>query len=492
MNTIIFKNVVPYLDLSDIVQFCAIDKKWNQFVTEYLSKNRSIEKKWIINANQLINNPKLIKLYDDVRNDYAFLNELGLMIKVYYCGDSTIEIDFVCLCVKRYLRIEIPHTKETFPRVYYFMHLMWHQGQKIVMINTRSYFIKLNLSDLDNISYELIKKSKNTRKITNGFSYDHMGTHFIYDNNGKKILSITTKNPKNGGLLIHHKFKKSKVLKLKLHDFTFNQVVVFGESDKYSLFRYNYEIVILDNSKPLEFQRIDLPKSATITAYYWDTDEQKICLLMKRRWHSIRLDESGKWLAVKRNEQKVDYNYGCWDSKLRRFIRFERINNNDDEALEVSDWISHTKMYHLTINDIIDLKLGDQTIVVQLDQDNLFNCEDCNEPSIICEPTEFFQDVVGVYTHEENLKGRFQSVDIDRDFEFDVEYKKNHWYPLTEGRLPADDDDCVCAFGDKCGWHWNQFPIDTRIGWRGPMIETSKLQLCPKVYWLENKPYLLS
>lgn len=413
------------------------------------------------------------------------------MVKVFYYDRVTLQINFICLGRPRFIHIPLPEMKDTNQHVHFFMDLLWHQGQKVLMIKTKSHFVKLYLSDIRNISYELVKKSKNTRKITNGYSNQYLGTHYTYDDEGKKLLTIIEKHLKNGAIIINHKYQNSKISKLNLHSFGFQQFLTFGENDRHSLVRYNYKLVIIDNKQPNDFQTIENIDTDTITAFYWDIDDQKAFILMKRRWYSLPLKD-GKWGALEQSNQKVDYCFGEWDSKLRKFVIFDRLSKNiNPDSLEVTKWIKHTKKYHLTINDITQLQSGEKLTVVHLDRNVLDSVEYSNKASVITDPHEFFKQSVGVYTHQSNLVGNFEDVDFEREFEFDVEYKKNHWYPLEEGHLPTDDEQRRCSFGEKAGWNWRQFPTNTRIGWRGPMIEISKLKLCPKVYWLENEPHLL-
>jgi hypothetical protein len=67
------------------------------------------------------------------------------------------------------------------------------------------------------------------------------------------------------------------------------------------------------------------------------------------------------------------------------------------------------------------------------------------------------------------------------DFEFEIEYKKNNWFPLINGILPAEDEQ---GFSELLGVEksWSEFPKNTHIGWRGPFILWDDLKKLDKVY----------
>jgi hypothetical protein len=59
------------------------------------------------------------------------------------------------------------------------------------------------------------------------------------------------------------------------------------------------------------------------------------------------------------------------------------------------------------------------------------------------------------------------------NFEPDIEYKKDYWYPLQDGKVS--------------GKHWSRFPKDTtKLGWRGAMIPWKDVSKLPKVYYGSN------
>lgn len=62
---------------------------------------------------------------------------------------------------------------------------------------------------------------------------------------------------------------------------------------------------------------------------------------------------------------------------------------------------------------------------------------------------------------------------IEGPFTFDIEYKKDNWYPLVNGYLPEKDSQK----------HWSEFPKNTHIGARGPMIKWKDLVKLPNIHY---------
>lgn len=490
INQKFFKHIHHYLSLREIARLKQLNKSWSKLITNCLSQHHSTELKWIESANKLTTNNQLIKFKETIFQDYAFLPHLGLMLKVFYQDEFTLRINFVSLNVHRYLLIPLTQKSGNL-QLYYFMHLFWDQSKKILKIQLKSFFVEVDLFHLSNIGVQLIKKAKNSKKFTNGMSNERLGNYFAYDQLGNKILSIITKKNQDTGVYLQIKYQKAKsFVKLKLHDFYPSQIFSFGNQHIFSLVRYRQMIVIIDNTNPTDFQKVNTSTN-DITSYYWNENEKSFHYLMNQKWSSLILDNKGKWLPVSSNPQtKVNYYFGEWCPTWQKFVPF--LHNDHSHGFHLAQWIRETRQYHLTISDILKLKEGDTIRVVHLDRNILDTCEYHNKPSVISDPQYFFRQSIGNYTHEQNLKGWFKFIeDSGRDFEFDVEYKKNHWYPLDNGQLPDSNEESMCSFGDKLGWKWNQFSLDTRIGWRGPMIEISKLKHCPNVYFTHNEPFLL-
>ena len=75
-----------------------------------------------------------------------------------------------------------------------------------------------------------------------------------------------------------------------------------------------------------------------------------------------------------------------------------------------------------------------------------------------------------------------------------IEFSPKYWFPLNKvGALPtADvagplgDIGFITKNGGTLGKHWTEFPDDTRLGWRGPMMREADLRVCPLVFKRDN------
>ena len=70
-----------------------------------------------------------------------------------------------------------------------------------------------------------------------------------------------------------------------------------------------------------------------------------------------------------------------------------------------------------------------------------------------------------------------------KDVTFVVNYKKDLWYPFTNGYLPAKDPKKKAKLlGKKT--HWTKFNKKTHVGFEGPIMLWSDLKKMPKIYKL--------
>jgi hypothetical protein len=146
-------------------------------------------------------------------------------------------------------------------------------------------------------------------------------------------------------------------------------------------------------------------------------------------------------------------------------------------------FIEETNLFHLCIDNIRKLNPGDKLEILCLDR-NVWDLTMHNEENKVMSATKFFKkSYQGTYTHIEGLKGTFLFKDIDdqpQDFEFHIEWEKNRWYPLVDGKLQSDEQFTFPEeFENKS---WDTFSDNTRIGWRGPMILKKWFKYLPKVY----------
>lgn len=174
---------------------------------------------------------------------------------------------------------------------------------------------------------------------------------------------------------------------------------------------------------------------------------------------------------------------------LQKYISPEKISILNQSGREMYNWIEKTRKYWLTINDIKKLKVNKKIKLLVLDR-NVYDCKDKFKRGTLYKPEKFFVDNSAIYWKntivnlEGKIKHKWQDTDDEPyDFEFEIEYKKNNWYPLKNGILPATDEQ---GFSDLLGEDksWIDFPKNTHIGWRGPMILWENLKKLEKIYYL--------
>src|SRR4051812_33124924 len=119
------------------------------------------------------------------------------------------------------------------------------------------------------------------------------------------------------------------------------------------------------------------------------------------------------------------------------------------QTLNIIDWdiLSHDK-YALTIENVLNMKPGEQIKVLSMDR-NVWDCalDNKQKQGKSFKPQEFFKDCWAIYINTDTLKGKClfawefdddqtEQVNVEQinsdDFEFDIEYNNNEWYPLED------------------------------------------------------------
>jgi len=173
---------------------------------------------------------------------------------------------------------------------------------------------------------------------------------------------------------------------------------------------------------------------------------------------------------------------------LQKYISPEKIEILNQNGSEINSWIQKNRKYWLTIKDIENLKVNKKIKLLVLDR-NIYDCKDKFIRGKLYKPENFFIENSAIYWKNNvvNLDGsiyyKWQNNQKPYEFEFEIEYKKNNWYPLKNGILPATDEQ---GFSELLGedMSWSEFPKKTHIGWRGPMILWENLKKLEKVYIL--------
>ena len=172
----------------------------------------------------------------------------------------------------------------------------------------------------------------------------------------------------------------------------------------------------------------------------------------------------------------------------------------DKNSLNFDDWYQQATKYFLTIQDIQKMKHNEKTEYLMLDRNVLDIAYEINKKNKPYTPKYFFRQNKMTYTHKNELEGVFKQIYfnyvkdkktkkikkisdiIEHDFWFEIEYKKEKWYPLYDGYLPAKD---LQGFLELLGKkkHWTEFSNKTHIGWRGPFIKWTDLNKLQNIHF---------
>lgn len=188
-------------------------------------------------------------------------------------------------------------------------------------------------------------------------------------------------------------------------------------------------------------------------------------------------------------------------SKKKNFFSFNLIfkqtkimfsNIPDDDLCEKSynNWEIITRPVHTTIKTILDIPIGTTEIFLFLDRNVLDIAMDTIKehygkkvsPMTIFQNNTFIkytktgEGLSGNYLVYYGLKDLENNDDDGGESDFEIEYEENEWYPMENNKIPKK--------GPKkyVGKHWNEFPITTRLGWRGPMIPFKYINKYPFKY----------
>ena len=148
--------------------------------------------------------------------------------------------------------------------------------------------------------------------------------------------------------------------------------------------------------------------------------------------------------------------------------------------------LENKKDKHLNISDIEKMKSGDKIKLLCIDR-NFYDLIDHNLNQPPSKPEDFFEFNYKIeYSHDKDLIGLSKwdyggepTSNSDSDnghndeipFTFDLNYKDESWYPLNSmGYLPEKDPQGYCNF-KGVELNYKNYPTNTRIGWRGPMLK---------------------
>ena len=149
--------------------------------------------------------------------------------------------------------------------------------------------------------------------------------------------------------------------------------------------------------------------------------------------------------------------------------------------LNLYDWLDQAE--YLTIKDIEKMKYGECKKLLCINKNFYDLLPNKIKTPISIEELFGFSDVVCTYTHSDNLKGHLQwyfpSIEM-KNFEFHIECIPNFFFRLSDGYLPDFNVPGVFDFKDF-KTYWKDYPKETRLGWREPMIDWEKVKKYPKI-----------
>lgn len=178
------------------------------------------------------------------------------------------------------------------------------------------------------------------------------------------------------------------------------------------------------------------------------------------------------------------------------------MTSKEKESLEMYQWIKQTKPYHLTLGEVQSWKEGEKRAVAMFDRnfEEYGDIWECIPQNKVLPAIEFFKHNQAIITYKGHLKW-----DITYDYGETIEHPVHlstsslatNWTcvdvdPRENGLIEIKNE--VLKEGMTLPQHkhpmkipLNKFPAETRVGWRGPMIEWKYLEKLPLVYWKRSE-----
>ena len=154
--------------------------------------------------------------------------------------------------------------------------------------------------------------------------------------------------------------------------------------------------------------------------------------------------------------------------------------------INLQDWLNINEQNFLKISDILALG-NEETIKVLCIDRNFYDCISKTPTENAIPAEDFFKDNYNVeYKQDHDLHGKIKFIGLDeefRPFNFHLNFDNKSWYPLQDnGILPEEDIDGIMDFSN-IALDFREYPTDTLIGWRGPMIKWEYVKNSPLIYW---------
>ncbi len=189
------------------------------------------------------------------------------------------------------------------------------------------------------------------------------------------------------------------------------------------------------------------------------------------------------------NINNLVYYYVYMGNTIKNILNYKNNNTNNNNinmpSYKIDNWLEFMSPDYLKIKDITKMDPGQKETFLCIDR-NFYDFIYLNEIGKIYTPGEFFiHNYIIEYTHKYGLHGNIQWINDDKiePFNFDINYYKNYWYPLDKnGYLPSKDPQGFVSLEIQRAKYWEDFPNDTLIGWRGPMINWKYILNSPNIY----------
>jgi len=151
--------------------------------------------------------------------------------------------------------------------------------------------------------------------------------------------------------------------------------------------------------------------------------------------------------------------------------------------MDILTWLDNSEQFQLTIKDILDIPLNKPVLIFCMDRNVIDLCDKSTTPLA---PSFFFRkNYFFFFTRTEGIIGNWEwtfnkkRIDIEKEFDINLD---TCWYPLKDNQVPDKDEQCLFDFGEMAGKSYTDFPPNTKVGWRGPMMMADDMNKLPFVY----------
>lgn len=150
------------------------------------------------------------------------------------------------------------------------------------------------------------------------------------------------------------------------------------------------------------------------------------------------------------------------------------------------EFLEKSKPFHLTIKDVLEMEEGKKYNIFFLTPDMVdLSChEKYNTPNVATKPSQFFKKGYFIDFYKKaglqgNWKWTFEKeiiIQYIQEFDLNVD---TEWTTMIDGKVNIGKE--------KVPVHYTDFPLPTTfIGWKGPMMLSSNMDLLPDIVWKQD------